>query len=68
MLHSLNLIVDELSRQVKRYRDKRRHRREARVSAARGRRAAEAARTIEPPAEELPAMGLPAASMGLPAT
>lgn len=29
MLHSLNLIVDELSRQVKRHRDKRRRRREA---------------------------------------
>ena len=31
MLHSLNLIVDELARQVKRHRDKRRHRREARA-------------------------------------
>ena len=29
MLHSLNLMVDELARQVKRHRDKRRHRREA---------------------------------------
>jgi putative sigma-54 modulation protein len=29
MLHSLNLVVDELARQVKRHRDKRRHRREA---------------------------------------
>jgi putative sigma-54 modulation protein len=28
MLHSLNLVVDELARQVKRHRDKRRHRRE----------------------------------------
>jgi putative sigma-54 modulation protein len=34
MLHSLNLIVDELSRQVKRHRDKRRHRREAHAAAA----------------------------------
>jgi ribosome hibernation promoting factor len=37
MDHSLKLVVDELARQVKRYRDKRRHRREARapdVSAA----------------------------------
>lgn len=28
VLHSLNLVVDELARQVKRHRDKRRHRRE----------------------------------------
>jgi putative sigma-54 modulation protein len=28
MLHSLNLVVDELSRQVKRHRDKLRHRRD----------------------------------------
>jgi putative sigma-54 modulation protein len=33
MLHSLNLMVDELARQVKRHRDKRRHRREARTVA-----------------------------------
>ena len=33
MTHSLNLVVDELSRQVKRHRDKRRHRREARAPA-----------------------------------
>jgi len=32
MIHSLNLVVDELSRQVKRHRDKRRRRREARTS------------------------------------
>jgi putative sigma-54 modulation protein len=44
MLHSLNLIVDELARQVKRHRDKRRHRREARTAAADRRLAAEAAR------------------------
>ncbi len=66
MLHSLNLIVDELSRQVKRYRDKRRHRREARVAAARDRHAAEVARTIEPPVVELPGMEMPA--IGLTAT
>ncbi len=35
MLHSLNLVVDELARQVKRHRDKLRHRREARAAAAR---------------------------------
>jgi putative sigma-54 modulation protein len=40
MLHSLNLMVDELARQVKRHRDKLRHRREAHAVAAR-----EAART-----------------------
>jgi putative sigma-54 modulation protein len=33
-LHSLNLIVDELARQVKRHRDKRRHRREAHAAAS----------------------------------
>ena len=35
MLHSLNLVVDELARQVKRHRDKLRHRREAHRAAAR---------------------------------
>ncbi|HEY2718992.1 MAG TPA: ribosome-associated translation inhibitor RaiA [Solirubrobacteraceae bacterium] len=43
MLHSLNLIADELARQVKRHRDKRRHRREARTAAADRRMAGEAA-------------------------
>jgi putative sigma-54 modulation protein len=33
ILHSLNLVVDELARQVKRHRDKRRHRREAHAAA-----------------------------------
>jgi putative sigma-54 modulation protein len=33
MLHSVNLIVDELARQVKRHRDKRRKRREAHAAA-----------------------------------
>ncbi len=33
MLHSLNLIVEELSRQVKRHRDKRRRRREGHAAA-----------------------------------
>lgn len=50
MQHSLNLIVDELARQVKRHRDKRRHRREARAAAANRRTAAETPS----------AMGLPA--------
>jgi putative sigma-54 modulation protein len=49
MLHSLNLMVDELARQVKRHRDKRRHRREARAAAAERRMAAEAARTMALP-------------------
>jgi putative sigma-54 modulation protein len=35
MVHSLNLMVDELARQVKRHRDKLRHRREAHAAAAR---------------------------------
>src|SRR3954470_15798055 len=35
MQHSLNLIVDELARQVKRHRDKLRHRREAHAAALR---------------------------------
>jgi putative sigma-54 modulation protein len=35
MLHSLNLMVDELARQVKRHRDKLRHRRGAHRAAAR---------------------------------
>jgi putative sigma-54 modulation protein len=34
MLHSLNLVVDELARQVKRHRDKRRKRREAHAAAS----------------------------------
>ena len=34
MTHSLNLCADELARQVKRHRDKRRKRREARAAAA----------------------------------
>jgi putative sigma-54 modulation protein len=44
MLHSLNLIVDELARQVKRHRDKRRHRREAHSAAADRRAASRLAR------------------------
>ena len=36
MVHALNMIVDELARQVKRHRDKLRRRREAHSSAARG--------------------------------
>jgi putative sigma-54 modulation protein len=48
MLHSLNLIVDELARQVKRHRDKRRHRREARAAARNRRAAGEAAAPLAP--------------------
>ena len=36
ILHSLNLVCDELARQVKRHRDKRRKRRESRAAAIRG--------------------------------
>ena len=36
MGHSLNLVIDELARQVKRHRDKLRHRREAHAAVARG--------------------------------
>lgn len=35
MLHSLNLVVDELARQVKRHRDQRRRRRQTRAALAR---------------------------------
>jgi len=35
MLHSLNLVVDELARQVKRHRDQRRRRRKTRAALAR---------------------------------
>jgi putative sigma-54 modulation protein len=45
MLHSLNLVVDELARQVKRHRDKRRHRREAHAAAAAVAASATASRT-----------------------
>ena len=36
MIHSINLCAEELARQVKRHRDKRRKRREARSAAIRG--------------------------------
>jgi putative sigma-54 modulation protein len=52
LLHSLNLMVDELSRQVKRHRDKRRHRREARAAAASRKTEAEAARVTGLPAAQ----------------
>jgi putative sigma-54 modulation protein len=35
MIHSVNLMVDEIARQVKRHRDKVRHRREAHAASAR---------------------------------
>ncbi len=46
MLHSLNLMVDELARQVKRHRDKLRHRREAHALAARAARTAAQGATL----------------------
>jgi len=36
MVHSINLVSDELAKQVKRYREKRRKRREARAASASG--------------------------------
>jgi len=36
MIHSINLCAEELARQVKRHRDKRRKRRESRSAAVRG--------------------------------
>ena len=50
MLHSLNLMVDELARQVKRHRDKLRHRREAHAAASEERAASAAARAASQPA------------------
>jgi putative sigma-54 modulation protein len=52
MLHSLNLIVDELARQVKRHRDKRRHRREAHAAATDRRSAAAPAGALAPAAPQ----------------
>jgi putative sigma-54 modulation protein len=43
MKHSINLMVDEIARQVKRHRDKLRHRREAHAASPRAARAASAA-------------------------
>ena len=47
--HSINLVADELARQVKRHRDKRRKRREQRAAAAAG-PTPEAPRPSEAPA------------------
>jgi len=49
VLHSLHLVSDELARQVKRHRDKRRHRREAHAAAS-ARKATGAAARIAPEA------------------
>jgi putative sigma-54 modulation protein len=54
MLHSLNLMVDELARQVKRHRDKLRHRREAHAASAR--QAARSALRVGSPAVAMDAM------------
>jgi putative sigma-54 modulation protein len=48
MIHSLNLVTDELARQVKRHRDKLRHRREAHALAARNAALASARATYSP--------------------
>jgi putative sigma-54 modulation protein len=50
MIHSLNLVADELARQVKRHRDKLRHRREAHALAARNAALATARATYSPSA------------------
>lgn len=52
IVHSVNLVSDDLARQVKRHRDKRRRRREARAAAAAGVPAAAAAPDEEPLPEE----------------
>ena len=57
MPHAINLVADDLARQVKRHRDKRRGRREARATAASG--AAPAA--PETPGPEVPRMVPPEA-------
>lgn len=49
MLHSLNLVVDELARQVKRHRDKVRHRREAHAAARELARSEQAGLTLPAP-------------------
>jgi putative sigma-54 modulation protein len=46
--HSMNMMVDELARQVKRHRDKLRHRREGHAAAARAAHAAAAALAAQP--------------------
>jgi putative sigma-54 modulation protein len=65
MLHSVNLVVDELARQVKRYRDRRRRRRETRTAVAEftqpGRRRGRVppALQVPPPPEAPPASAVP---------
>jgi putative sigma-54 modulation protein len=51
MLHSLNLMADDLARQVKRHRDKLRRRREAHAASARA-----MARAVEPAGVTLPSL------------
>ncbi len=53
MLHSLNLMVDELARQVKRHRDKLRHRRDRKDIGNGSTAALEAARTMGDTAPQL---------------
>jgi putative sigma-54 modulation protein len=52
LVHSLNLMVDELARQVKRHRDKLRHRREGHAAATDRRSASEGARAMARPASQ----------------
>jgi putative sigma-54 modulation protein len=49
ILHSLHLVCEELARQVKRHRDKRRHRREAHAAASSRRSASEGPQVASQP-------------------
>lgn len=51
MGHAINLVAEDIARQVKRHRDKRRKRRESRAAAA---------EAVPPPAEEAPGEAVPA--------
>jgi ribosome hibernation promoting factor len=53
--HAINLVADEMSRQVKRHRDKRRNRREARAASAQA--AAQPAEPVEETAGERQSLG-----------
>jgi putative sigma-54 modulation protein len=61
MLHSVNLVVDELARQVKRYRDRRRRRRETRTAAAELTQAAGGRGRVPPALPVPPTTGVPPA-------
>ena len=56
MIHSINLCADELARQVKRHRDKRRKRREARTATPPGGLQEAPDESLPAPGESLPAI------------